>query len=325
MSGGKHNPHRGSLQFWPRKRARRKYARVNSWKNTSDTKVLGFMGYKAGMTHILVKKPHPTAPNKTIDVQIPVTILECPPMKVYGLRYYKQTEDGLKVVGELYSKKFEKELSRKIKMSKKDGKEPEEFDDVRIILYTQPKMTGLENKKPELIEMGIGGKDPKEKAVFGKELLNNMIKLTDFAKEGHLVDIQGVTKGKGFQGTIKRYGVKRLQHKSEKKVRGIGCLGAWTPKKVHFSTAQPGKMGFHQRIDYNKLCLKLSEKPEEINPKGGFLHYGLIKNDYILIKGSIPGPVKRVVVMTEPRRVPTKFKPVQPEILYLSLNSKQGR
>ena len=46
-------PRRGSMQFWPRKRARRSYARVKAWANSDKPKLLGFAGYKVGMTHII--------------------------------------------------------------------------------------------------------------------------------------------------------------------------------------------------------------------------------------------------------------------------------
>lgn len=320
-----HKPHRGSMQFWPHKRAKRAYARVRTWLNRSkDVKLLAFPGYKAGMTHILLQNPNPNSPAKGMQIQVPVTVLECPPLRVYSIRYYKKGTYGTELVGEVFAKKYDKSLSRKVKPSKKDGKEPEDYDDVRVVVYTLPVKTGLEKKKPELMEIGIGGTDPKQKAEFAKSLLDKEVRLSEVFKEGHLVDVHAVTKGKGFQGTVKKFGVKILQHKSEKKKRGIGNLGSWTPKKVQFTVAQPGKFGFHLRTEYNKLLLKLGDKPEEINVKGGYLHYGNIKNDYVLIKGSVPGHVKRLVTITDPIRPRLKFKPFQPEIKYLSLESKQG-
>ncbi|MEA3378573.1 MAG: 50S ribosomal protein L3 [Nanoarchaeota archaeon] len=317
----KHHPHRGSMQFWPRKRAKRSYARVSSWKHSGELKLMGFPGYKAGMTHILIKDNNPKSKS---DIVVPVTVVECPPLKVYSIRFYKNSEDGMKINGELFAKKYNKELSRKIKPSKKDGIIPEDFDDIKIVVYTQPRLTGLEKKKPEIMEVGIGGKDLNEKLDFAKKLFDSDIQVSDVLKEGNLVDIHSVTKGKGFQGAIKRFGVKRLQHKSEKKIRGIGNLGSWTPKKVQYTVAQPGKMGYHQRTEFNKLNIKMGVKPEEINPNGGFLHYGFIKNNYVLIKGSIPGNVKRLIVLADAIRTPAKFKPKLAEIKYLSLSSKQG-
>ena len=51
--GQSHAPRHGSMQFWPRKRARRMYPRVRSWADCKDAKPLGFAGYKVGMTHVI--------------------------------------------------------------------------------------------------------------------------------------------------------------------------------------------------------------------------------------------------------------------------------
>ncbi|MBW2988370.1 50S ribosomal protein L3, partial [Candidatus Woesearchaeota archaeon] len=63
------------------------------------------------------------------------------------------------------------------------------------------------------------------------------------------------------------------------------------------------------RTEKNKWIVKISN--EDINPKGGFKHYGLVKNDYILIKGSIPGPTKRLVRLYKAKR-PSKKMPSEP-------------
>ena len=85
-----HRPHRGSMQFWPRKRAKRAYARVHSWKEASEKKLLAFLGYKAGMTHILMKDIDPNSHTKNMQLATAVTVIECPPLKAYGVRFYKK-------------------------------------------------------------------------------------------------------------------------------------------------------------------------------------------------------------------------------------------
>ena len=179
-------------------------------------------------------------------------------------------------------------------------------------------------KKPELLELGVGGTNKDEKLKLAKSFMGKELRISDILKEGQLIDVHSVTKGKGFQGTVKRFGVKMRQHKAEKVKRGVGTLGSWTPKRVQYTVAQPGKMGYHQRTEFNKLTLKIGTKPEEINPKGGFLHYGIILNDYVLIKGSVPGPAKRLIALTDAIRAPVKYKSFQPVITYVSIESKQG-
>ena len=188
-----------------------------------------------------------------------------------------------------------------------------------MVVYTQPKLTGIGKKKPDILELAVSGKTSLELA---KKLLEkNEIKLENIFKENQILDISAVTKGKGFQGEVKRFGVTILQHKSEKKKRGSANLGAWTPKRVSFRVPQPGKMGYHQRIEHNKQILKIGIDPKEVNPKSGFLHYGLIKNNYLLLKGSIPGPAKRTIVMTYQRGPKRKIHNF--EITKISTSSKQ--
>jgi len=81
-------PHKGSLQVWPRVRAKRAYARVRTWHAGKDAKPLGFAGYKAGMTHIMTIDNKSTSHTKGATIAVPVTIIECPPIKVVGIRCY---------------------------------------------------------------------------------------------------------------------------------------------------------------------------------------------------------------------------------------------
>jgi len=89
-------------------------------------------------------------------------------------------------------------------------------------------------------------------------------------------------------------------------------------------TAHAGKMGYHLRTEYNKWVVKIGSKPEEINVKGGFVHYGNIKNTYLLVKGSIGGTQKRLIKLTDAVRSRHNV-PEKAQIAYTSLESKQGR
>ena len=134
--------------------------------------------------------------------------------------------------------------------------------------------------------------------------------------------MHAITKGKGFQGPVKRFGVAIRNHKSEKTVRGPGSLGGWISQAhVMYRVAHAGQMGMHQRTHYNNLLLKIGTNPEEINPKGGFVRFGNVKSSYVLIKGSIPGPAKRIIKLTKSIR---GKKSIQiPTIQSISLESKQ--
>ena len=294
-----HRPRAGSLQFWPRKRAKKIYPNIKSWKKIKENKILGFIGYKVGMTHLHYIQQNPNI-KKNLETVSAATILECPPLKPFSLRFYKKIPYGSQIITEILSKNLNKELSRKITLPKKQKKQiPEKYDYLKLLVYTQPKLTGIGKKKPEIIEMGLSGD-----LEFAKSLLNQKeIKIQDVFKDNQYVDIHAITKGKGIQGATKRFGVSLRQHKSEKGARGVGSLGNWSAKT--WRVAHPGQMGFFKRTEHNKLIFKISN--ENIHPKSGFHKYGNIKNDYIIVRGSIAGPKKRLIVMTEPIREKRTF------------------
>lgn len=309
----KHQPRSGSLQFWPRVRTKRIYANVKSW--IKKDKPLAFAGYKVGMTHIQENNPNSKIA-KTIST--PVTIIECPPLKPLSLRFYKNTPYGSKIISEIFSKNLDKELSRKITLPKKEKEQkiPENYDYLKLSVYTQPKLVGTERKKPEIFEMAIINNLDE-----AKKLLETELKVSELFKAGQYVDIHSVTKGKGFQGPVKRFGISLKSHKSEKKRRSAGNLGPFTPRKVNWRVPQHGQLGFFKRTEYNKLVYLIDNNLEKINQKGGFKGYGLVKNDYILIKGSIGGPKKRLIIFTE--NIRGKKDKAAPEITYISTEPKQ--
>ncbi|MFA5176437.1 MAG: 50S ribosomal protein L3 [Candidatus Nanoarchaeia archaeon] len=303
-----HRPKHGSWQFYPRKRAKRIYPRVRSWAKKPEVKILGFAGYKVGMTHCIVQDIKPTSITKNTEIAWPTTIIECPPLNVFSLRFYKKAGYGSIIIKDVIADKFDKELKRKINIpKKKDIKQefPTNFDDVRILVHANPKLTTIGKKKPEVIELALSG-NKDEKLNFAKNLLGKEIKLSDIFKQGEFVDIHAVTTGKGFQGPVKRFGVNLKSHKSEKKRRSAGNMGPSIPRKVHWKVPQHGQLGFFSRTQYNNLIVAINpDKPENMT-KEGFRSYGIVKNDFALVRGSIPGPKKRFIQITHAIR---KSKP----------------
>jgi large subunit ribosomal protein L3 len=327
-----HHHKRGSMGYSPRKRAARETPKLSSWPDGGDTpKIQGFAGYKAGMTHAFVEDYRPTSTTSGQEVQIPVTIVEVPPMRIAAIRFYEHSPYGFKTITEYWSTKIKKELARVLPIPKKKEKinwdkiEEMTIDDIRAIAYTQPRLvTGIPKKKPELMELRIGGGTIKERLDYAKGLLDKDLQINDFANEGDMIDVVAVTKGKGFQGHVQRWGVKLLTHKNSKHRRMIGTLGPWHPDYVMSEVPQAGQMGYHQRTEYNKRILKIGENGEEITPNGGFIQYGIIRNKYIIIHGSVPGPVQRLIRLRDPiRRRGVKVERA-PEITYISTESKQG-
>jgi large subunit ribosomal protein L3 len=324
-------PRKGSMGVWPRKRAKKMYARVRGWTSAKvDKPLLGFAGYKAGMTHGLGIDVKKTSITKNEEIRFPLTIIECPPIRIFAARFYRKNNYGTEAVKDFLIKPA-KETERKITLSKAypelvdlDNKNPDDFSNITIIAYTTPKAAGIGKKKPELFELKLHGSN-KEKLDFIKTHADKDITVDQIFKEGQYVDLHAVTKGKGTQGPIKRFRIALKPHKSEKGRRQPGSRGGWSEQQhVMYRTAYSGQMGFHQRVQYNSKIYKISNQPNEINPKDGFSNYGIVKSTYLLLKGSVPGTKKRLIILTQPMRAPKKEEPI-PTITHISLQSKQGR
>jgi large subunit ribosomal protein L3 len=329
----KRRPRKGSKAFSPRKRAQRPFPRLDAWPEIDDgPRVQGFAGYKAGMTHAFLVDYRPTSNTSGQEVQVPVTVLEVPPMKVAAVRLYENTRYGLRTIGEVWSNGVDQILARLLPIPKNfdASKAWEKFngtdiEDVRLLAYTQPVLVkGVPKKMPEMMELRIGGGTIAKRIDYAKSLLGKEIKITDFVKEGLMIDIAAVTKGKGFQGAVKRWGVKLLSHKNSKHSRMIGTLGPKRPGYVRPTVPQSGQQGYHQRTEFNKRVLKIGDNGNEVTPKGGFLHYGEVSNPYVLIHGSIPGPAKRLIRLRDPIRKGGVDLKEAPNLTYVSTESKQG-
>lgn len=326
-------PRFGSMGVWPRKRAKNTVARIRSVPQTKEAKLLAFPTYKAGMTHILITGTDKNKRSSGIEESVPVTILECPSIKIASIRLY-QKKGTTQIVTEQLNFKVDKEVSRKTKLAKDSAKfktaedlakiDASKYSDLTVQVYTTPKTIDLK-KTPELFEIELGG-SIQEKIEFVKNHVDKQITIKDVFKEGQLVDSHAVTKGKGFQGPVKRFGIGLKGHKSEKGVRAVGSLGGWSGQAhVMYRIAHAGQMGFHQRTQYNNTILKISDKPEEVNPKGGFINYGLVKSNYLMIKGSVQGPKKRLVLLAEPIRPTKRSTPTSESIKHISKESQQRR
>lgn len=314
------HPRRGSMQFWPRKRAERATARIRTWTPQKDKKILGFAGYKVGMTHIITIDNRKNSTTKGMEIQTPVTILECPPLKIYGIKTYINDYNGMRAKTEILAENLDKNLERTIILPKTQKPTPETLNstklaEVRILAHTQPAKIGFK-KRPEILELAVGGITIEEKLATAKEILGKEIKLSETFKEGAIIDVHSTTKGKGLQGPVKRFGVDIRHHKSEKTKRGPGSLGGWADPRT-WTVAHAGQMGFHRRTEYNKQILKITTDTAFINPSGGFHRYGIVKNEYAIMRGSIAGTPKRIITFTTARRPNKKFAKEAPTITYV--------
>ncbi|MCK5177834.1 MAG: 50S ribosomal protein L3 [Candidatus Aenigmarchaeota archaeon] len=310
-----HNPRRGSLAFRPKVKANRMYGKVKCVKHTQSIKIEEFAGYKVGMTqvnYIYDKKDTPFHGKKVVK---PVTIIEVPDLFVVGFRCYKNTPIGLDILKDIIDIDNKSILKRKMLISKKNtapkDKDLKEIEnkiaenqvyDIKLLVHTLPQDSGMAKKKPELFEMHIGGDSIADKFKFAKEKINKTLTIKDFIEEGSFIDVIGVTKGKGFSGSVKRWGVTLLAKKSQKVIRKAGNLGPWHPAKTQATVPQMGQLGFFNRVIYNLRILKIidEDNKEEVFAKlkiKPFKKYGIMKSGFVIINGSVTGPAKRLIRM----------------------------
>ncbi|MEF8873214.1 MAG: 50S ribosomal protein L3 [Candidatus Thermoplasmatota archaeon] len=327
-----HHPRRGSMGYSPRKRSKSIVPKIRSWPEwDGEPKLQGFPGYKAGMSHAFVVDYRSSSTTSGQEVRVPITIVEVPPVKVCGLRFYEETHEGLKTMGEVWASKVDDSLKRRLPIP--DQYDTDEMwedidrdivDEVRAIIHTQPKLvSGIPKKAPEIMELRIGGGTIQERIDVGEQMLGDEAEYENFCEAGRMVDVSAITRGKGFQGHVKRWGVKLLRHKNSKSVRNVGTTGVFRPGYTRPTVPQAGQDGYHQRTELNKRVLKVGEEGEEVTPDGGFLNYGVVKNGYVILHGSIPGPTKRLTVMRDAVR-DDKYDVHEPNLTYISTESNQG-
>lgn len=315
-------PKRGSLAYSPRKRARTLNPTIKTWPSIDipGVKPLGFAGYKAGMTHIYYVDEYLYSPYKGQEIFSAVTIVETPPLKVIGLvAYYPDFQsNSIKTFASVYYPDVPDFIRRRIttynggNWEENLAKIESNLDKIvyiRLITSTQPILAGIHKKTPEIFEIQLGGKSGiDEKFKYAKEMLGQELSIEDVFKPGEVIDVVSVTKGKGLQGPVKRWRIKLLPHKSRKARRKPGALGPWKPSATRYTVPLAGQMGFHRRTIYHVKILDI-KSPDEFDHILSFPNYGVIRNKFLILKGSIPGPAKRLIKMRY------TIRPVRPELL----------
>lgn len=384
-------PRHGSLAFLPKKRARRHQGRVKAFPKDDPSKpvhLTAFIGYKAGMTHIVRDVDKPGSKVHKKEVVEAVTIVETPPMVVVGIVGYIETAKGLRSFKTLWAEHLSEECKRRFyknwykskkkaftKSSKKwaddDGKKSIEkvlakmkkyCKVIRVLAHTQMKLMRRRQKKAHIMEIQLNGGTIAQKVDWAKEHLEQQIPITGVFGEDEMIDIIGVTKGKGVKGVTSRWHCKKLPRKTHKGLRKVACIGAWHPARVAFSVARAGQKGYHHRTEINKKiyrigsgiqrqneAAKLEASKEEdknkaaqikpkgnaateydvtvknITPMGGFPHYGVVRNDFVMIKGCCAGPKKRVLTLRKSLLVHTKRAAMeQIKLKFIDTSSKFG-
>eukprot|EP00477_Mikrocytos_mackini_P000251 GAHX01000265.1.p1 GENE.GAHX01000265.1~~GAHX01000265.1.p1 ORF type:complete len:400 (-),score=82.75 GAHX01000265.1:36-1199(-) len=364
MSARKYSaPRYGSKRFLPHSRTKKARGHISFHPKNDISKpvhLTSFLAYKAGCTHVIREISKPKSPLHQREISEMVTVLEAPDMVCVGYVLYKDTPVGVKAiytehvdnVSDSYMRAVEPKLGRHANMpkafsnkeNKKDKKDynGDSYDFIRVILHTVPP-SSVDRKKAHVIESQInGGSDNNEKLEYAKNLLGKNVPISAFTVKNEAVDISGVTKGKGFQGVIKRFGVRALRKKARKGSRRVGCIGPWHPSNVSYAVARAGQMGKNHRTDLNKQVMLIGKPEKEaaqgnastpydptnkhITPLGGFKNYGEVKGDFIIVKGSVTGPAKGCVALRKSVNDPYKGEMTQEaRVKFIDTASKTGK
>ena len=300
-------------------------ARIRAWPTISsdEPKILAHCGFKAGCVQIVSIDDRDKTPNAGKQLVSLGTVIVTPPILVVGVRGYSKDHDGLHAEFDLYAQDIPKHITKEFKLKNRDGaldaakRSMSKIVSIFAIVATSPSAVGLEQKKPYVFEAAVSGGDIPKQFAHVHDLLGKEIRIDQIFETGASVDVAAITKGKGWQGVIQRYGAKKKQHKSRKTVRELGSLGPISPQYVMYTVPRAGQMGFHQRIEYDKRIMLIGNTQDskmEINPKGGYKHFGLVNGDYIILKGSVPGTYKRLIKLrSQIRNAPSKI--TKPNIL----------
>lgn len=358
-------PRKGSLGFLPKKRSTRHRGKVKSFPRDDASKpchLTAFMGYKAGMTHIVRELDKPGSRMHKKEIVEAVTIVETPPMIVVGIVGYVQTPRGLRALTTVWASHLSEDVKRRFyknwyrskekaftKYAKRVSENKAVLEKslarlkkycsvIRVLAHTQVRKTPLKQKKAHLMEIQVNGGTPAQKVDFAYSLFEKPVPIDSVFAQDEMIDVIGVTKGHGFEGVTSRWGTTRLPRKTHKGLRKVGCIGAWHPSRVAFSVARTGQDGYHHRTEVNKKIYRIGKGDDKkngstesditektINPMGGFPHYGLVKNDFLMLKGATVGTKKRVLTLRKTLLAQTSRSALEPVSLkWIDTSSKFG-
>jgi large subunit ribosomal protein L3e len=314
------------------------------------------------MTHVVREIERPGSKLHKKEAVEAVTILETPPMTVVGVVGYVETPNGLRTLTTVWAGHLSDEVKRRFyknwyrakkkaftKYAKKYAEKPQEIEVelnrikqycqvVRVIAHTQVRKVFLRQKKANLLEVQVNGGSVAEKVDFARNLFEQEVEVDKLFSEGEVVDICSATRGHGYEGVVTRWGVTRLPRKTHRGLRKVACIGAWHPARVRFTCARAGQNGYFHRTEINKRILRIGKKGDAkdasteadltektITPVGGFPHYGVINEDWVMLKGCIAGSRKRPVTLRKSILAPTRRSHLEPiNLKFIDTSSKYG-
>ena len=228
-------------------------------------------------------------------------------------RFYKNWMNSKRKAFSKYAQKWS-EPESSAKSIKRDLQRIKKYCSiVRVIAHTQVHKLNLRQKKAHIMEIQVNGGDVAQKVDWAEEKLEKEVRVGEVFEDNENIDVIGVTKGKGFSGVIARWGVTRLPRKTHRGLRKVACIGAWHPASVKWTVARSGQRGYHHRTQLNNKIYRVGSGAvngtknnatcendmieKNITPMGGFPHYGIVNEDFLIIKGGVVGAKKRAVTL----------------------------
>lgn len=206
---------------------------------------------------------------------------------------------------------------------------------------TQMSLLNFRQKKSHLLEIQVNGGSIAQKVDWAVSKLESEISIGEIFQESEMIDTIGVTKGKGVEGVIKRFGVTRLPRKTHRGLRKIACIGAWHPAAVKWTVGRAGQLGYFHRTEMNKKIYRIGAGAcrgvknnatteadaieKNITPMGGFPQYGVVKNDFLMLKGCVVGTRKRPIIIRKslvPQTTNASLEKI--EVKFIDTSSKIG-
>jgi len=291
---------------------------------TPPIKIVGMVGY--------IETPRGLRALSTVWAQnLPETLKR---------RFYKNYYAAKKKAFTNYAKKYEA----------KDGKKPVDRDIdrvrkycqvVRVLCCTQIEKMKFRQKKAHLMEIQVNGGSVADKVKWATEHFEKEISVDQVFNMDEMVDTISITRGKGTSGVIKRFRVSRLPRKTHRGLRKVACIGAWHPSAVKWTVARTGNLGYFHRTQINQKIFRVGKgavggirnnaqtenDPAEknITPIGGFPHYGIVNEDFLLLRGGVMGPRKRQITIRKSLLQPSKsFHNLKLDVKFIDTASKIG-
>merc|ERR1712243_111009 len=367
-------PRHGSMGFYPKKRSKRHRGKVKAFPKDDAQKpvhLTSFLGFKAGMTHIVREVDRPGSKGGAREIVEAVTVIETPPLVCVGMVGYIDTPRGLRALKTIWAEhinveckgrfymnwsKSKKKAFTKACLKWKDevGKKEIEKDlnqikkycqVVRVICHTQQQLLRRRQKKAHIMEIQLNGGTIADKVNFAREHFEKKVPIKSVFGKDEMIDVIGVTKGKGFKGVTSRWHTKKLPRKTHKGLRKVACIGAWHPSRIQYTVARAGQKGYHHRTEINKKIYRIGRgihtrkgkvvknnaatdydlTDKSITPMGGFPHYGEVNNDFVMIKGCCMGPKKRVITLRKALVTSAKRVALEKiELKFIDTSSKFG-